>query len=445
MGYGYYRFPKKQKSKKTLLKEDTLSKSDKIIIFSELEKLSTNDLHKQKVIYESELNLITEKYSNNSYKEHLKIFDELMSLIKSEKTIFLKFLNAVRNNFYISTSYYIKKIFFTIDHQLVVNEIKSINNQILKKIADKELEYREFLKKINILELLEYFKSAADLIKEQSTLFDINTIENFKLQNKSQVEDKILESEEIPTYLNIFKHFYADEYLGVIYENQTFEEFKLEKSFNIGGRVGHDQKRFVDYKLCKKEDFNKDRDTLCISFDSTGYDGYTSEFASKIFNEKYTQVEPCFLDIKIISKHLSQSEEVIKRYIRKIELILRSRSKQKEKSENYGHIYVLSNEAYPNIYKIGSTYGLPEERAEELTGTGHLNPFAVVGKTKVQNAEYYEKIIHKLLKNFRVKKNREFFEIELKKINDCLKHINKITEKGSKTLTLNEIQKNFSL
>ena len=68
------------------------------------------------------------------------------------------------------------------------------------------------------------------------------------------------------------------------------------------------------------------------------------------------------------------------------------RKKGKEKIENVGYVYVLSNKSLPlNTYKIGSTYGLPEERAEELTGTGHLTPFKVVYKIKIQSAEYYEK------------------------------------------------------
>ena len=102
---------------------------------------------------------------------------------------------------------------------------------------------------------------------------------------------------------------------------------------------------------------------------------------------------------------------------------------------------MLSNEAYPNIYKIGSTYGLPQDRAEELTGTGHLSPFKVVGKIKVQSAEYYEKSIHKLLNKFRVKQGREFFKLDLPKIKECLKQVSNISEKGSKKITLTKMQK----
>ena len=147
-------------------------------------------------------------------------------------------------------------------------------------------------------------------------------------------------------------------------------------------------------------------------------------------------IDPKF--IKFIKKKFITETE---KYLRKIELLKRSKIKGAKKIENIGYVYVLSNEAYPNIYKIGSTYGLPEERAEELTGTGHLSPFKVVGKIKVQSAEYYEKSIHKLLNKFRVKQGREFFKLDLPKIKECLKQVSNISEKGSKKITLAKMQK----
>lgn len=149
-----------------------------------------------------------------------------------------------------------------------------------------------------------------------------------------------------------------------------------------------------------------------------------------------------FKIINIPKKEVFKNEiEKFTKNNRQIELILRSRKKRTEKLENVGYVYVLSNEAYPNIYKIGSTYGLPEERAEELTGTGHLTPFKVVGKIKVQSAEYYEKSIHKLLKEYRVKQGREFFKLDLDKIKQCLKQISQISDKGVKKISLASLQK----
>jgi len=131
--------------------------------------------------------------------------------------------------------------------------------------------------------------------------------------------------------------------------------------------------------------------------------------------------------------------------LRKIELILRARKKGEEKIENTGYVYVLSNEVYKNIYKIGSTYGIPEERAEELTGTGHLTPFKVEFSIEIKSAEYYEKKIHSLLNGYRVKQNREFFELDLDKIKNCLKQVSIISEKGSKQISLAVLKKEVNV
>ena len=101
----------------------------------------------------------------------------------------------------------------------------------------------------------------------------------------------------------------------------------------------------------------------------------------------------------------------------------------------------MSNEAYPGVYKIGSTYGLVEERAEELTGTGHLHPFVPEFSIKIESAEYFEKTTHSLFKEYRVKQGREFFKMELKVIKIALKDISEITEKGKNKLKLPELKK----
>jgi len=109
--------------------------------------------------------------------------------------------------------------------------------------------------------------------------------------------------------------------------------------------------------------------------------------------------------------------------IRKIELILRSRKRKVELADNLYFVYVMSNLAYPNIYKIGWTSSLPEERAEELTGTGHLHPFKVEYSKKFKNAEKIEQQCHEYFKKNRVANNREFFEVPLNEIKDYIESI----------------------
>lgn len=141
-----------------------------------------------------------------------------------------------------------------------------------------------------------------------------------------------------------------------------------------------------------------------------------------------------------IQNEIKLKLEDLQKIQRKIELILRARKKSEEKFSNEGYVYVLSNKAFPNIFKIGSTYSLPEERAEELTGTGNLYPFVVEDAIKIKDAEYYEKQIHKLFSKERVKKNREFFEIELNTIKEKLRLIKELTKVNSKRLALKELK-----
>ena len=110
------------------------------------------------------------------------------------------------------------------------------------------------------------------------------------------------------------------------------------------------------------------------------------------------------------------------------------------KANNVGFVYVHLKVITPNTFKIGSIR-IPEERAEELTGTGHLNPFKVETFIKIKSAEFYEKKIHSLLKAYRVKKNREFFEIELNEIKKILKDISVLSDRGERKLSLSDLKK----
>ena len=122
-------------------------------------------------------------------------------------------------------------------------------------------------------------------------------------------------------------------------------------------------------------------------------------------------------------------------------MIERARLKKEQKQTSLGYVYVLKSIGYPGVYKIGSTYGLPEERAEELSGTNVPDPWTVTSQINIKDAEYYEKQIHKLLKNFRYRKGREFFKLDLKIIERCLKEIYQYSDKGEKKIKFKELEK----
>ena len=194
---------------------------------------------------------------------------------------------------------------------------------------------------------------------------------------------------------------------------------------------------------------------IAVAFSEKNYTKRTNElFATigKIFWDNTDYPDILETHIKQLPKKKFYEEEQLleieekNNILRRIELILRARKTGKEKMENVGYVYVLSNKSLPsNTYKIGSTYGLPEIRAEELTGTGHITPFKVIDKIKIQSAEYYEKTIHRILKRYRVKKEREFFKLEINKIKNCLKQVSILSESGKKKVSYSTLKNKIKI
>ena len=207
-------------------------------------------------------------------------------------------------------------------------------------------------------------------------------------------------------------------------------------------------------KAKKNNDFSQNNPIICsnrlITKETVNGSYYIKGLGEEHFEEVVKETTGTDNDeIYVLTKEgnrisKTQQMELFVRRKRQLELILRGRKKEKEKNDNFGYIYVLSNKAYPNIYKIGSTYNNVDARAEELTGTGHLMPFKVESQIKIKSAEYYEKKIHSILSSYRVKQNREFFELDLDKIKSCLNDLSKITDKGEKKLSLAELKKEIS-
>ena len=124
---------------------------------------------------------------------------------------------------------------------------------------------------------------------------------------------------------------------------------------------------------------------------------------------------------------------------------IRKFEREKQASSTYSFVYVLSNKSYPNTYKIGSTSGTPKDRAAELATTGVLHPFKVEFQIKMKDAEYYEINTHKILNKYRVRNNKEFFELELDKIKDYLQQVSILSEKGQKKVALADLKKKIKI
>lgn len=76
-----------------------------------------------------------------------------------------------------------------------------------------------------------------------------------------------------------------------------------------------------------------------------------------------------------------------------------------------GWVYVIENPAMPNICKIGMTTRTPEERAQELHGTGSPAPYRVVAKWPVADVRAAEQAAQAALARFRVSDAREWFNV----------------------------------
>ena len=344
-----------------------------------LEKASKNQLAKETKINDIEIIKLKKIISN--YDKHLNEFNKSsILLIKSTK----KFSNFLEKNLKIDYKekgiLFVKKIFdyYFKSSSLEKNFFNFIKNQLKLKNDQGKI--------INKLDFSEW-------------------IHESDLDNKDAAIDLWL-----PSY---------DNQIGLV---------GMEKYFNI---IGYKNNIYETKPKTLENDYSlTDRTIKLFDKISTLHSLDSEKNENDVFYSRYIVKKSVYQ--RILDKFELNN--------RKIELILRARKKGREKMENVGYVYVLYNDAYPNTYKIGSTYGLPEERAEELTGTGHLTPFKVVAKYKTQSAEYYEKITHKLLKKSRVKKNREFFKLELNKIRDCLKQVTSISENGEKKIKFNTLK-----
>lgn len=79
-----------------------------------------------------------------------------------------------------------------------------------------------------------------------------------------------------------------------------------------------------------------------------------------------------------------------------------------------GYVYVLENEAMPNLLKIGFTSRSPEERSRELSSaTGVPTVFTVKYAIFTHDMRIVENTVHSSLDKYRENKDKKFFKIDL--------------------------------
>lgn len=87
-----------------------------------------------------------------------------------------------------------------------------------------------------------------------------------------------------------------------------------------------------------------------------------------------------------------------------------------------GYVYVLENDSFPGLLKIGFTRKDPAARARELSATGIPDPYVVLIAWMFDHPEAIERAVHQNLemRGLRYNKSREFFRVSLMDVLDVL-------------------------
>jgi T5orf172 domain len=79
----------------------------------------------------------------------------------------------------------------------------------------------------------------------------------------------------------------------------------------------------------------------------------------------------------------------------------------------HGFIYILSTRSQPRLLKIGVTQRTVEVRVKEInSATGVIVPYGVRAVWRVDDAAEVEQELHTLLAPYRIRADREFFELD---------------------------------
>lgn len=376
-----------------------------------LEKRNSKELIKLKKEIEKDLKekiQYAKEYKTNVSK-YCSCYKKLVTEVKKINYFFSKSASIIESK----DGFIFKDTFFDIKFKT-----KSLEDEYIKK-------YKK------LLDLFNTFLELSSTINNSPIW-----IENYD-KRKPGVDLKLNYKEDFN--LNVFKYPHA-------YGGSITTSFPIIKKDQVEmNRTYLDDIWIKELKHNARRFYNRLDQVIIGKFEGDLYQDHNKYVFSHLSSDgAFSVQEKCF-DQNLLENELKRNKDETEAKLRQIELYIRRKEKSKEKDENIGYVYVLSNEAYPNIYKIGSTYGLPEERAEELTGTGHLTPFKVKAKFKTQSAEFYEKITHKILNKYRVKQGREFFKLELEKIKNCLTQMLEITDNGKNKKTFDQLNRKIKI
>ena len=126
-------------------------------------------------------------------------------------------------------------------------------------------------------------------------------------------------------------------------------------------------------------------------------------------------------DLAVAQQCVNELQETgIDRYFDNFLTGERENSQQPEAS---GFIYILSTRVQPRILKIGVTQRTVEIRVKEINAaTGVMVPYGVRAVWRVDDALKTEKELHTLFAPYRIRSDREFFELDYFEASRLINH-----------------------
>lgn len=167
------------------------------------------------------------------------------------------------------------------------------------------------------------------------------------------------------------------------------------------------------YRMLEKEECNPTYNTICTVTKNLGMT--LSELFSDDIDNENKKVNG-FIEYNSELYRINTFSDLVRVY----EIISEKIFKYNvEKKDNSGYCYIMSDDNYPNLYKIGKSKN-PTKREETLL---HSAPSIRLYKVvKTDNMHKLEKDLHKLFSNKRVR--GEWFELSDSEINNLIECYN---------------------
>jgi len=110
--------------------------------------------------------------------------------------------------------------------------------------------------------------------------------------------------------------------------------------------------------------------------------------------------------------------------------------------KNIGILYALSNKMWTGLLKCGLTTQKLQKRISNLQTSLYIDCEIISYTNELVNCKIYEYLLKKILNNYRIRKDREFYNVEPEEIKEIFNNFNFINSILNTEEKLNEYIKN---